>query len=307
MLRAVQVIVDENLASPVLVGRPEAIERNIRDLGLRVRADRDFRVVPLGGDGTDADTGAMAEEYYRLRRRHGVSRGQAEVEVRRDATLVGALLVHRGEADGLLCGTSGTYVEHLRRVREVIGLHEGARTMAAMNLLMLAESTVFLCDTQINPDPDAEQIVEMALLAAAEVRRFGVVPRVALLSHSSFGAGDTPSAQKMREAARLLWERAPDLEVEGEMQGDVALSRVVRERVFPDSRLSGDANLLIMPSLDAANITLSCLRVVSGQGVTVGPILLGGAKPAHVLLPTTTVRGIVNMTALTAAEAAIQE
>ena len=304
VLRAVQVIADERLALPVLVGRPEAIEQGVRDLGLRVAPGRDFRVVPLGGEA--GGDGTMAEEYYRLRRRHGVSRAQAEVEMRRDATLVGAMLVRRGEADGLLCGTSGSYAEHLRHVREVIGVREGVQTVAAMNLLMLAEATVFLCDTQINPDPSAEQLVDMTLLAAAEVRRFGVTPRVALLSHSSFGTVDTPSARKMREVARLLWERAPDLEVEGEMQGDVALSRAVRERVFPDSRLSGDANLLVMPGLDAANITLSCLRVVSGQGVTVGPILLGAAKPAHVLLPTTTVRGLVNMTALTAAEAAIQ-
>jgi len=299
VLRAAQVVADEGLARPVLVGRREAIEQQLRDLGLRIAAGQDFDVATMDG-------GAAAEEYYALRRRHGVSPAQAEVEMRRDATLFAAMLLRRGAADGMLCGTSGAYAQHLRHIRAVIGRNEAATAYAAMNLLMLPEQSVFLCDTQINPDPTAEQLVAITLLAAKAVRRFGVTPRVALLSHSNFGSADTSSARKMREAARLLWSRAPELEVEGELQGDAALSRAVRERGFPGSRLTGDANLLVMPNLDAANITLSCLRVVSSQGVTVGPILLGTAKPAHILLPTTTVRGIVNMTALTAAEASVQ-
>lgn len=304
VLRAAQIIADEKLAFPILVGRPEVIQQKIDALGLRISAGRDFEIAPLGGDD---DVTELAEEFYKLRRRDGVSRSYAEAQMLRNATLFGAMLVRRGAADGLLCGISGSYGEHLKHVREVIGLAGGARTLAAMNLLMLPESIVFLCDTQINVDPSAEQLVEITLLAAAEVRRFGVTPHVAMLSHSSFGSSENVSAQRMREAAAMLWKRAPDLEVEGEMQGDAALTRAVRDRVFPQSRLSTDANLLMMPSLDAANITLSCLRVVSGQGVTVGPILLGAAKPVHILLPTTTVRGIVNMTAVTAAEVATHD
>ncbi len=187
----------------------------------------------------------------------------------------------------------------------VIGLREGVTTLAAMNLLLLQQQMVFMCDTQINPDPTAEQLVDIALLAAEEIRRFGLTPRAALLSHSSFGSEDTPSARKMRRAAELLAAKAPDMEVEGELQGDAALSRQVLERNLPDSRLTEGANLLVMPNLDAANITFSCLRVVASQGVTVGPILLGAAKPAHILMPVTTVRGLVNMTALTAVESSV--
>jgi len=303
VLRAVQVVIDERLATPVLLGRPEVIRERVRDLGLRATEDKDFEIIPLGGD----DSEKLADEYYNLRKRRGISPAQATIEVARNATLAAALLVRSGKADGMLCGMSGTYRDNILPVYEVIGLRQDAKALAAMNMLMLGEAVVFLCDTQVNADPSAEDIADMTLLAAAEVRRFGQTPRVALLSHSSFGSSDSPSARKMRAAAEMLWSRAPELEVEGEIQGDTALSRTVRDRLFPGSRLSGDANLLIMPNLDAANITLGTLRVVAGQGVTVGPILLGGAKPAHVLLPTTTVRGIVNMTAVTAVEAAVAE
>jgi malate dehydrogenase (oxaloacetate-decarboxylating)(NADP+) len=301
VLRAAQIVVEETVARPVLVGRPDIITSQIRDLGLWL-TKRDYDIAAL--DSRSA-AGTAAEEYYKLRRRQGVSRGQAETQMQRDGTLVGAILVRRGDADGMLCGLAGTYEEQFRRVRDVIGLREGVRTLAAMNLLMLPESTVFICDTQINADPSVDQLVEMTLLAAEEVRRFGLTPRVALVSHSSFGSADTPSAVKMRTATQLLWQRAPELEAEGELQGDAALSRVVRDRVFPGSRLTANANLLVMPSLDAANITLNCLRVVAGQGVTVGPILLGAARPIHILQPSSTVRGILNMTALTAVDALV--
>ncbi|MBV9782178.1 MAG: NADP-dependent malic enzyme, partial [Acidisphaera sp.] len=304
VLRAVQIVVDEKLAQPIVVGRPEVIGEMVRDLGLRITPDRDFEVVSVDGS---AAIGDAAEQYYLLGRRSGVTRAQAELQTRRDPTLLGAMLVRQGRADGLLCGLSGGYGEHLRLLRSVIGLRPGVATLAAMNLLMLPEQMVFVCDTQINQEPSAEQLVDIAMLAAEEVRRFGQMPRVALLSHSSFGSEETPSAVKMRHAAELLAQRAPEMEVEGELQGDAALSIQVLERVFPGSRLTGVANLLVMPNLDAANITFSCLRVVSSQGVTVGPILLGAAKPVHILMPTTTVRGLVNMTALTAVEAGVQE
>jgi malate dehydrogenase (oxaloacetate-decarboxylating)(NADP+) len=304
VLRAVQIAVDERLAKPILVGRPHVIQHKVRDLGLRITPERDFEIA---APDDFMESNQVAEEYYRLCRRRGVTHAQAEVEIRRNATLLCAMLVHLGKADGMLCGLSGSYADHLRYVRSVIGLRRGVTTMAAMNLLMLPQQIVFICDTQINPDPTAEQLVDISLLAIEEIRRFGQVPRAALLSHSSFGSEDTPSAVKMRRAAELLAEKAPDVEVEGELQGDAALSPQVLERLFPDSRLTESANLLVMPNLDAANIALSCLRVVSGQGVTVGPILLGVAQPAHILMPATTVRGLVNMTALTAVESTVQE
>ncbi|MBV8095748.1 MAG: NADP-dependent malic enzyme [Acetobacteraceae bacterium] len=303
VLRAAQAVVDENLARPILIGRPDIIRQQIRDLGLRLTS-QDYEVVELERE--TPTLSALIDEYYNLRCRQGVTRSQAEIQMRRDSTLVGATLVRRGEADGMLCGVAATYDEQLRRVRGVIGMREGVRTLAAMNMLMLTDGTIFICDTQINYDPWADQIVEMTLLAAEVVRRFGLTPRAALLSHSNFGSSDTPSARKMREATHMLWSRAPDLEVDGELHGSAALSDAVRDRVMPNSRLKGNANLLIMPNLDSANITLSCMRVTASQGVTVGPILLGAAKPVHILLPTTTVRGIVNMTVLTAVHASIK-
>ena len=254
----------------------------------------------------DSGRSEWVDTYYQMQRRKGITLDVARLEMRRNRTLIGAMLVRQGKAEAMLCGvTSGPYAENLRHLRDVIGLAPGVRTMAAMNLLLL-QQPVFICDTQINADPSAEELVEITKLAAAEVRRFGLVPRAALLSHSNFGSADTPSARKMRLAAEMLQAQAPDLEVEGELQGDAALSSAVLERVFPNSRLTGQANLLVMPNLDAANITFSCLRVVSAQGVAVGPILLGMAKPVHILPPTTTVRGIINMTALACAEAAVE-
>jgi malate dehydrogenase (oxaloacetate-decarboxylating)(NADP+) len=303
VLRAAQVAVDERLARPLLIGRADIIERKIRDLELRIEPGRDVDIVPMD----DADALAEATEaYYRLRRRRGVSRAGADAETRRHATLLGAMLVRQGKADGMLCGTVDTYTAHLKFVVDIIGRREGVRRMAAMNLLMLPQSTVFICDTYITPDPSAAEIVEMTLLAAETVRRFGLTPRAALLSHSSFGSADTPSAVKMRQAVEMLQEKALDFEVEGEMRADAALSKTVLDRVFPESRLTAEANLLVMPNLDAANITFNSLRVVSGQGVTVGPMLLGAAKPVHILSSASTVRGIVNMTAVTAVDVAAQ-
>ncbi|MDE2357941.1 MAG: NADP-dependent malic enzyme, partial [Betaproteobacteria bacterium] len=226
-------------------------------------------------------------------------------EMRRRLTLIGAMMIHHGDADGMLCGTFGTHALHRHYVDQVIGLRKGVKTYAAMNAVLMPGRTVFIADTYVNPDPTAVQLAEIAVLCAAEIRRFGITPKAALLSHSSFGTSDHPSAQKMRDALALINERAPDLEIDGEMHGDAALNESVRQAVFPNSRLVGDANLLIMPTLDAANIAFNLLKVASGAGVTLGPILLGVAKPVHILTPSATVRRIVNMTALTVVDCTI--
>jgi malate dehydrogenase (oxaloacetate-decarboxylating)(NADP+) len=303
VLRAVQVAVEEGLAQPILIGRPDVIRARALELGLRLEEGRDYRAVSVDDE---AQLAGHAEEYYQLRRRQGLAREAALRDMRGNGTLIGAMLVRRGEADGLLCGTFGAYDAHLKQVVDVIGLRPGTSTLAAMNVLMLPKQTVFIADTYINENPTAEEIAEIARLAAEAVRRFGVTPRVALLSHSSFGSARTASAAKMREALGLIQSREPDLEVEGEMQGDAALNRSILDRVFPGSGLTAEANLLVMPNLDAANITFNVLKAVAGQGITVGPILLGAARPVHILEPTSTVRRITNMTALTAVEAAAQ-
>jgi malate dehydrogenase (oxaloacetate-decarboxylating)(NADP+) len=303
VLRAVQVAVEEGLAQPILIGRPDVIRARALELGLRLEEGRDYRAVSVDDE---AQLAGHAEEYYQLRRRQGLAREAALRDMRGNGTLIGAMLVRRGEADGLLCGTFGAYDAHLKQVVDVIGLRTGTSTLAAMNVLMLPKQTVFIADTYINENPTAEEIAEIARLAAEAVRRFGVTPRVALLSHSSFGSARTASASKMREALGLIQSREPDLEVEGEMQGDAALNRSILDRVFPGSGLTAEANLLVMPNLDAANITFNVLKAVAGQGITVGPILLGAARPVHILEPTSTVRRITNMTALTAVEAAAQ-
>src|SRR4051812_3618897 len=301
VLRAAQVVVDEHLARPVLVGRPEAIVARISELGLRIQPGRD---VDVAGFEDEAIVGPASEAYYDLGRRRGLERDFAAAEVRRNGTLIAAMLVRQGRADGMLCGTFGPYRAHLRHVLDVIGLRPGVKTLAAMNLLQLPRHTIFVCDTYINHDPTAEQVAEMTRLAAAEVRRFGLTPRAALLSHSGFGSDDSPSAAKMRQALELLGRIEPELEAEGEMHADAALSKPLLDRVFPGSRLTAEANLLVLPNLDAANITYNALKIVAGEGITVGPILLGAARPAHILTPTSTVRRIVNMTALTALDAA---
>jgi len=296
VLRAAQVVLDEGLAKLILVGRPAVVERRIERFGLRIRPGADFELVNPELDPRYRD---YWTEYHRLTERRGVSRQNAQIEMRRYPTLIGAMMIHRGEADGMLCGTFGTHALHLKYVDEVIGLRPGVRNFYAMNVLMLPKRTVFICDTYVNLDPTAEQIAEMTVLAAEEIRRFGVVPKAALLSHSSFGTSVAPSAQKMRRALEMIRSHAPELEIEGEMHGDAALNPVLRMAAFPNSRLKGEANLLIMPTLDAANIAFNLLKTAAGDGITIGPVLLGPARPVHILTPSATVRRMVNMTALT--------
>jgi malate dehydrogenase (oxaloacetate-decarboxylating)(NADP+) len=303
VLRAVQVIVDERLAQPILIGRPAVIEQRIERHGLRIRAGADFDLVNPESDPRYRE---YWEEYYRLTERRGVSMRYAQIEMRRRNTAIGAMAIHRGEADGMLCGTFGTHGLHLHYVDQVLGRQRGVSAYYAMNALILPRRTVFLCDTYVNLDPTPEQVAEMTLLAAEEIRRFGLVPQVALLSHSNFGTSDAPTALKMREALALIRSRSPGLEVEGEMHGDAALSAEVRAQAFPRSRLKGDANLLILPTLDAANIAFNLLKTAAADGITIGPILLGCAAPAHILTPSATVRRIVNMTALTVVDANAQ-
>jgi len=296
VLRAVQIVVDEGLANPMLIGRPAVIEQRLEQLGLRMRPGREFDLVNPENDPRYRDYWST---YHGLTEREGVSPEYAKVEMRRRHTLIGAMLILKGEADAMLCGTFGTHAQHLRYVDQVIGLRPGVTHYAAMNALMLPKRMIFLCDTYVSADPDAEHIAEMTILAAEEVRRFGMTPKVALLSASNFGSFKLPSSTKMQRALAILQQRAPELEVEGEMHGDAALSEEIRLRVFPHSRLKGEANLLIMPTLDASNIAFNLLKTASGDGVTIGPILLGAARTAHILTPSATVRRIVNMTALT--------
>jgi malate dehydrogenase (oxaloacetate-decarboxylating)(NADP+) len=303
VLRAVQQVVDEGMARPTLVGRREVVETRIERLGLRLKAGADYDLVDPNNDPRYRE---YSEAYHRLAQRKGVTPQIARLEMRRRSTLIGAMLLSKREVDAILCGVVGRYESHLRFVDHVIGLRPGVRNYAAMNALLLPNRTVFICDTYVNYDPTAEQIAEMTLLAVEEIRRFGITPKVALLSHSSFGAANTPTAVKMRRALELIGVLAPDLEVEGEMQGDAALSQEIRERVFPNARLKGGANLLVMPTLDAANIAFNLLKTAAGDGITVGPILLGVARPVNILTPSATVRRIVNMTALTVTDAGAQ-
>ena len=304
VLRAVQVVIDEGLAKPILVGRPTVLEQNIERHGLRLKAGVDFEIVNPERDPRYREYWG---EYYRLTERKGVSQQYAKIEMRRRLTLIGAMLIHMGEADGMLCGTFGTHELHRTYIDHVIGLRRGVKVYAAMNAVILPTRTIFIADTYVNVDPTAEQVAEITLLAADEIRRFGMTPKVALLSHSSFGSSNHPQAKKMQAALALINAMDPDLEVEGEMHGDAALSEEVRLAMFPHSRLKGEANLLIMPTADAANISFNLLKVTAGGGVTLGPILLGVAKPVHVLTPSATVRRIVNMTALTVVDCIVQK
>ncbi|MBX9634596.1 MAG: NADP-dependent malic enzyme [Magnetospirillum sp.] len=299
VLMAIQAVVDEGVAFPVLVGRRDVILKRIEDLDLRLKIDVDFELCDPENDPRYND---YWRTYHQLQARKGVSPDYARTVVRTRNTVIGTLMVKRREADAMICGTIGRYDKHLHHIVDVIGLRPGVRVPAAMSLLIMPQGTFFICDTYVTPDPTAEQIVETTLLAAEEVRRFGIEPKVALLSHSNFGSRQTESAQKMREALAILHERAPYLEVEGEMHGDAALSEDIRERIFPNSRLKGQANLLIMPNLDAANISFNLLKVL-GEGLSVGPILMGASLPAHILTPSATVRNIVNVTALAAVDA----
>jgi malate dehydrogenase (oxaloacetate-decarboxylating)(NADP+) len=300
VLRAAQTICDEGLARPILIGRPEVVEKSIARHGLRIRAGEHFELVSPDSDPRYKE---LWQDYYGLMSRKGVGVEYAKREMRRRTTLIGAMLVRHNYADAMLCGTFGKHSLHLRYIETVIGLKPGIENFYAMNMLVLPRRTLFIGDTYVNYDPTAEQLAEMTLLAADEVARFGLVPRVALLSHSSFGTEDTPTAIKMRRALGILRDIAPQLEVDGEMHGDAALSDDIRRQVFPDSTLKGQANLLIMPTLDAANIAFNLIKTSAGDGLTVGPMLLGAARPVHILTPTATVRRIVNVTALLSVEA----
>jgi len=300
VLRAVQVAVDEGIVHPILVGRPDVIATRIERLGLRLQRGKDFELVDPNDDPRYRE---YWTEYQHLGERRGVTPEIAKLDMRRRATLIGAMLMRKGAADGMLCGLLGRYDSHLRFIDLVLGKRAGVQNFSAMNMLMLPGRTVFICDTYVNRDPTAAQIAESTILAAEEISRFGLVPKAALLSHSSFGSADSDTARKMRAALSLINEQMPGLEIDGEMHGDAALSEEIRMKIFPNSRLKGQANLLIMPTLDAANIAFNLLKTASGDGITVGPILLGAAKPVNVLTTSATVRRIVNMTALTVADA----
>ena len=300
ILRAVQVVVDENIARPVLIGRPAIIAQRCEKFGLRLKEGRDYDVVNTDYDERFRD---YWQTYHRMTERKGVTAQLAKIEMRRRLTLIGAMMVHKGEADGMICGTWGSTANHLLYIDQVIGKRPGVNVYAAMNGLILPGRQVFLVDTHVNADPSAAQLAEITIMAAEEMKRLGVAPKAALLSHSSFGASSQPSAQKMRDTLALLRERAPWLEVDGEMHGDAALDPAYRAKLMPNSTLTGEANLLVMPNIDAANISYNLLKTASGGGIAIGPILLGAARPVHVLTPSTTVRRIVNMTALTVADA----
>ena len=301
VLRAVQIVLEERLAKPILVGRPEVIAMRLEKIGSKLKMGEHFEVVNPNSDERYKECWTS---YHQQMKRHGVTIEIAKIRLRQDTTIIGAVLVQLGYADALICGVSGRFAHHLRQVEEIIGKAPGCTTLAAMNHLLLPGRALFLCDTHVNENPSAAQLAEIAHLAADTVRRFGLQPKVALLSHSNFGSAASASACKMAEATRLLHERAPELEADGEMHGDAALSEEIRHRSDPESPLTGEANVLVMPNLDSANISYNLLKMTGGEGITIGPILLGTARPVHVLTSTTTVRRLVNMTALAVVDAA---
>jgi len=300
VLRAVQVVVDENLARPTLIGRPPVIAQRCEKFGLRLQAGRDYEVVNTDHDERYRD---YWQTYHHLTERKGVTAQLAKIEMRRRLTLIGAMLLHKGEVDGMICGTWGTTATHLVFIDQVIGKRPGVKTYACMNGLMLPGRQVFLVDTHVNADPTADEIAEITVMAADEMRRFGLQPKAALLSHSNFGSSNLPSAVKMRTALALVREMAPWLEVDGEMHGDAALDANYRQELMPRTTLSGEANLLVLPNIDSANISYNLLKQAAGGGIAIGPILMGPAKPVHILTPSATVRRIVNMSAVTVADA----
>ncbi len=300
VLRACQVVVDEGLARPTLIGRPNIIAQRVEKFGLRLKEGLDYDVVNVEHDERYRE---LWQTYHQLMERRGVTEQLAKIELRRRLSLIGAMLLRRGDVDGLICGTWGTNPMHLQYIDQVIGKRPGAHCYAAMNALMLPDRQVFIVDTHVNYDPSAEQLAEITQMAARKMQRFGITPKAALLSHSNFGSSDQPSAVKMRQTLAILQEQAPWLEVDGEMHGDVALDASARQRIMPRSGLTGNANLLVCPNIDSANIAYNLLKTAAGGGIAVGPMLLGVAKPVHILTASTTVRRIVNMTALTVAEA----
>jgi len=300
VLRAAQIVIDEGLARPTLIGRPDVIAARISKFGLRLEAGRDYDLVSIDNDPRYRD---YWQTYHQLMSRRGVTEQIAKIEMRRRLTLIASMLLHKGEVEGMLCGTWGTTALHLQYVEQVIGLREGSKTFACMNNLLLPGRQVMLVDTHVNYDPTAEQLAEITIMAAEEMLRLGLRPKAALLSHSNFGSSNQPSAVKMRETLALVKQRAPWLEVDGEMHGDTALDADYRHFLMPESTLSGEANLLVLPNIDAANISYNLLKTAAGGGIAIGPVLLGAAKPVHILTPSATVRRIVNMTALTVADA----
>ena len=303
VLRASQVLIDDNIARPILVGRPDVISRRVEKLGLRLDLDKHVEIVNPENDPRYDD---YWRGYHELMQRQGVSPDAARTILRTQSTVIAAMMLKRGEADAMICGTYGQYREHLRHVLDIIGKADGVLDVSALSTLIMPSGTCFLCDTHVTFEPTADELVEMTLLAAEAVRRFGEVPKVALVSHSNFGSADTPSADRMHRAVELLRDRAPDLEIEGEMQADIAFNEEYRKRMFPHSRLSGQANLLILPGLEAANSSFNLLKSIGG-GLPVGPMLLGAAQPAHILTPSVTARGIVNMSALAVVDAQARE
>jgi len=300
VMRAAQVVIDEGLARPLLVGRPAVIERRLEKFGLRMRSGQDFDLVNPEFDPRYRD---FWQTYHRIAARKGVTEQYARIEMRRRHTLIGAMLIHKGDADGMICGTFGTHSLHLNYVDQVIGRRPGAAVYGAMNILMLTGRQIAIVDTHVNVDPTAEQLCELTLLAAEQMQRLGLAPRVALLSHSNFGSSNAPSAVKMRETLAMLRERAPDLPVDGEMHADCAVDEAMRRTIMPFSTLKGEANLLVCPGIDAANISYNLLKSTAGNNVAIGPVLLGAARPLHILTSSATVRRIVNMTALLALDA----
>ena len=303
VMRAAQIVVDEGIARPILIGRPAVIEQRLERFGLRLRPGIDVDLVSTENDPRYRD---YWQAYHRLTERKGVTEQMAKIEMRRRLTLIGSMLVYKGDADGLICGTWGSTAMHLHYIDQVLGKRAGVKTYAAMTGLILPGRTVNILDTHINHEPTAEQLAEITIMAAEEMMRFGQRPKAALLSHSNFGSSNHPSAVKMREALHLIQERAPWLEIDGEMHGDTALDAAYRQQLMPRSTLTGEANLLVCPNIDAANISYNLLKVAAGNNIALGPVLLGAAKPVCILTPSATVRRIVNMTALTVADANAQ-
>jgi len=302
------VVVDEGLARPTLIGRPAVIAARCEKFGLRLKEGLDYDVVNVEHDHRYRD---FWQTYHRMNERKGVTVQIAKIEMRRRLTLIGAMLLHKGEVDGMLCGTWNTTDVHLKYIDQVIGKRQGGspstpqdvQIYACMNGLMLPGRQVFMVDTHVNDDPSPAELAEITVMAAESMMRFGVTPKAALLSPSNFGSSDHPSALKMRSTLALLREQAPWLEVDGEMHGDVALDGAARRALMPHSTLQGDANLLVLPNIDAANIAYNLLKTAAGGGIAIGPVLLGAARPVHILTPSATVRRIVNMTAVTVADA----
>ncbi|MCX8505953.1 MAG: NADP-dependent malic enzyme, partial [Alphaproteobacteria bacterium] len=302
VLRTAQMAVDEAIATPILIGRPEVIETRIGRLGLRLKENKDYTVV---NPESDPRYHEYWSQYHRIMERRGVSVDKAKIVVRTDTTVIAALMLRRGEADAMICGTNGQYADHLKHVTDIIGRKADTATMSALTAMVLPSGLCFFCDTQVNLDPTAEQIAEMPIDAAEEIERFGIKPQIALLSHSNFGSSDAQSAVKMRRALELIIERNPTLDVDGEMQGTLALDEKIRERIFPNARFKGAANLLVMPNLDAANICVSVVRQLA-DGLAIGPMLLGAAMPVHVAVPSISVRGLLNLTAIAGVEAGLE-